>query len=146
MLELLFVSPSPDAVQRYLAALMQGKCLYKLQLEGSRGPPLCTSANSAFVVCTSTEYVYGECTCVAHRLGLFDKVALQFDVRSLLDAARGLGCIKRDCGKAWTQLKVRFSAFPPAAGATGLADKKLPATPCRARDNRGADGVAVATD
>lgn len=55
-------------------------------------------------------------------------------------------CIKRDCSKAWTQLEVRFSAYPRWLGTTGLADEKLPAKPCKGRwDNRGAEGVAVTT-
>lgn len=66
-------------------------------------------------------------------------------LQRIVDA--GLGCcIKRDCSKAWTQLEVRFSAFPRWLGTTGLADEKLPAKPCKGRwDNRGAEGVAVTT-
>ncbi|KAK1243711.1 hypothetical protein MKX08_001849 [Trichoderma sp. CBMAI-0020] len=55
-------------------------------------------------------------------------------------------CTKRDCSKAWTQLEVRFSAYPRWLGTTGLADEKLPAKPCKGRwDNRGAEAVAVTT-
>lgn len=67
------------------------------------------------------------------------------ELQRIADA--GLGCcIKRDCSKAWTQLEVRFSAYPRWLGTTGLADEKLPAKPCKGRwDNRGAEGVAGPT-
>ncbi|TFB02026.1 hypothetical protein CCMA1212_005865 [Trichoderma ghanense] len=66
----------------------------------------------------------------------------------------GLGCIKRDCGKAWTQLQgPLLSISPPLragarAGALETLERRdgtgrssaeeLPATPCKARDNGGA--------
>lgn len=49
-------------------------------------------------------------------------------------ADAGLGCcIKRDCSKAWTQLEVRFSAFP-----RWLGTRDWPTKSCRRRLARAA--------